>query len=249
MNHNIQTYRPHPRLAPFIETYYVFQTGRLSGESVVEKAFPDGSATIIFSLDSEVYVPNRDFLMMPANPLLVGTMTHCHDDEFSAGVTLFGINFQPGGFSSFFDFPLHEVVNEVIEFNDFLCPASEAPGSQLAAMVDKFLLGRLSIPDPVLSLHPILKDIYEAHGNIEIGHLAKKHFLHERKLQRLFRRYVGIDPKTFTKIVRFDYTLHVIKQRDPQTSLLDIAFACGYYDHAHLTREIKKYSGLTPSQL
>ena len=40
-----------------------------------------------------------------------------------------------------------------------------------------------------------------------------------------------------------------IKERGADSSLLEIAFETGYYDHAHLANAIKKYTGLQPSQL
>ncbi|QNL48721.1 AraC family transcriptional regulator [Olivibacter sp. SDN3] len=42
--------------------------------------------------------------------------------------------------------------------------------------------------------------------------------------------------------------LSKIKRNKGQKNLLDIAFDCGYYDHAHLSNEIKRYTGLAPSQ-
>lgn len=41
----------------------------------------------------------------------------------------------------------------------------------------------------------------------------------------------------------------IIKNTPYERSLLDIAFECGYYDHSHLTNEIKRITGLTPTQL
>nr|WP_291142910.1 AraC family transcriptional regulator [Flavobacterium sp. UBA7680] len=50
-------------------------------------------------------------------------------------------------------------------------------------------------------------------------------------------------------MVRFQNTLNVIKNADQNRNLFDISFECGFYDHSHLTNNIKKYSGLTPSEL
>ena len=36
---------------------------------------------------------------------------------------------------------------------------------------------------------------------------------------------------------------------EEKRSLLDIAFECGFYDHSHLTNEIKKNTGFSPSEL
>jgi AraC-like DNA-binding protein len=60
---------------------------------------------------------------------------------------------------------------------------------------------------------------------------------------------VGISPKEYINFVRYQFALQQIKQNNSQKSLLDIAIETGFYDHSHLTNEIKKYSGLLPSQL
>jgi AraC-like DNA-binding protein len=61
--------------------------------------------------------------------------------------------------------------------------------------------------------------------------------------------HIGISPKEYSNIVRFQYALSIIKKSGKNRSLSDIAFECGYYDHAHLTNEIKRNTGLSPSQL
>jgi AraC-like DNA-binding protein len=68
-------------------------------------------------------------------------------------------------------------------------------------------------------------------------------------LERNFKTHIGIAPKEYSNIVRFQNALAKIKNSDQGKSLLDIAFECGYYDHSHLTNEIKRNTGLTPSQL
>ena len=41
----------------------------------------------------------------------------------------------------------------------------------------------------------------------------------------------------------------LIKNSDDKRSLLDIAFECGFYDHSHLVNEIKRNTGLAPTQI
>ncbi len=242
----VQSFSPGTALAPYIEKYYIVQSGG-GAEIVLDRVFPDGGIYLTFSLEGEVYDHSRNVFVRPKTLYLAGTMTHFHNEKFSTNTNLFGIHFKPACFSFFFDYPLHEIADEMIEFQQMMLPDTVPSESHLVTIVEKFLLSRLSLPD--FNLQPILRDIYRTHGNIEIGQLASEHFLTERKLERLFKRHTGIGPQAFSKIVRFDYALHKIIHRDSRTSLLDIAYDCGYYDHAHLTREIKKYTGLTPSQL
>jgi AraC-like DNA-binding protein len=49
--------------------------------------------------------------------------------------------------------------------------------------------------------------------------------------------------------VRYQSTFQKIRHNPANKSLLEIAFESGYYDHSHLTNEIKKYTGVAPTQL
>jgi len=59
----------------------------------------------------------------------------------------------------------------------------------------------------------------------------------------------GTAPKEFLKIIRFQEALKRLQLNTSQESLLRIAYELGYYDHAHLTNEFKKYAGILPSEL
>ena len=55
--------------------------------------------------------------------------------------------------------------------------------------------------------------------------------------------------KFYSGEVRYQTTFREIKNNTSQKSLLQIAFECGYYDHSHLTNEMKRYTGVAPAQL
>lgn|SRR5690606_31544886 len=87
-----------------------------------------------------------------------------------------------------------------------------------------------------------------ANGLIGIDTLAKQNYTTTRQLERNFKKYIGISPKEFANIVRFKTALSKIKHNRKQQSLSDIAYECGYYDHAHLSNEIKRYARVVPSK-
>jgi len=80
-----------------------------------------------------------------------------------------------------------------------------------------------------------------------VEELARRHFITARQLERSFSYYIGVSPKEFINQERFRHALNAIRHRERDLS--DIALACGYYDQAHLSNEIRKYTGSTPSQL
>jgi AraC-like DNA-binding protein len=69
--------------------------------------------------------------------------------------------------------------------------------------------------------------------------------LHERRFRDVFIDAVGLAPKTFARVARLGRALGVLV--DPKPSLASIALEAGYSDQAHLQREMKAITGLTPA--
>ena len=92
----------------------------------------------------------------------------------------------------------------------------------------------------------IALEIRKFNGNIKLTELAKSNFISLRQLERRFKKYIGITLKEFSTIIRFNSTKHLIANNH-KTSLLEIAFDMGYYDHAHLNTEFKRMAGENPS--
>ena len=70
------------------------------------------------------------------------------------------------------------------------------------------------------------------------------------ELRRRFRDSVGYGPKTLQRVLRFQRALAGLRpQHEPADSLAGLAASAGYSDQAHMTREIRALSGLTPVEL
>jgi len=68
-----------------------------------------------------------------------------------------------------------------------------------------------------------------------------------RQFERNFTTRVGISPKLFLRIVRFEYSMKV-KNFSPDKSWAEIALECGYTDSSHLLKEFKEFAEFPPSQ-
>ena len=71
--------------------------------------------------------------------------------------------------------------------------------------------------------------------------------LSARQFERRFTAAVGVTPKLFCRIQRFQRVFQAMQ--DPNASWVDAALACGYYDQAHLVRDFREFSGETPATL
>jgi AraC-like DNA-binding protein len=75
----------------------------------------------------------------------------------------------------------------------------------------------------------------------------KQSFLCQRQFDRKFDELVGVNPKRFLRIVRFDKAFRM-KNRFPKKDWLSIAIECGYHDYQHLAKDYKEFTGLSPAQ-
>jgi transcriptional regulator GlxA family with amidase domain len=80
---------------------------------------------------------------------------------------------------------------------------------------------------------------------VSLEWLANQSCLSVRQFIRRFEEQVGVSPKLFQKINRFDRAYR-LKNNHPQLDWLYIALACGYYDYQHLAKDFKEFTNLTP---
>jgi AraC-like DNA-binding protein len=68
----------------------------------------------------------------------------------------------------------------------------------------------------------------------------------QRRLAQLFHEQVGVSPKTFHRVRRFQHTLQRLR-RVRRVDWATLAVECGYYDQAHLSHDFRQIAGMTPS--
>src|SRR3954454_12659158 len=121
------------------------------------------------------------------------------------------------------------------------------PGAAVAALVAA-VVGQLP---PADELDPLVRAaaLRAAAPRTAVERLASDLGLGERQLRRRFDDAVGYGPKTLQRLLRFQRFLALAAQPGAAAGLADLAFAAGYADQAHLTRECRRLSGLTPAAL
>jgi transcriptional regulator GlxA family with amidase domain len=71
--------------------------------------------------------------------------------------------------------------------------------------------------------------------------------LSSRQFERRFVQAVGIPPKLFCRIQRFQRVFSVLETG--KSAWADAAVQCGYYDQAHLIRDFREFAGKPPLAL
>jgi AraC-like DNA-binding protein len=70
--------------------------------------------------------------------------------------------------------------------------------------------------------------------------------LSPRRFIQIFSDEVGLTPKLFCRVLRFQEVLRLIGKAQ-QVGWTNIALTCGYFDQAHLIRDFQAFSGLNPT--
>jgi AraC-like DNA-binding protein len=164
---------------------------------------------------------------------------------------LVGISLQPGA-AALLGIQAHELREAWQPLGDLgladAAPLLAAEPRDALAALCKFVQARAvrARVEPRVAL--AVQSLLTRGGTSHVEQLAREQRVSERTLLRLFERHLGLAPKHFARIVRFQRVLASCKTARVH-SLADLALAAGYADQAHLTREVSALGGLTPSAL
>lgn len=238
--------KPYKKLEPYIHFYWELNGNGI--EKQWERVFPDGCAGVVINLGDGCLTDNGSAIMEFGKTYVVGAMTSFKDTFIDNNTHLVGACLKPAAFANFYTYsPQHELTNDTVEFEKTNGFNVDGIFEKSFNYFDQFYSERLKTDTN--PLQSVLNDMHSESGQVSISELSKKHFTTVRQLERNFKRLLGMSPKEYSNIIRFQKALNLIKKTRQNRSLLDIALECGYYDHSHLSHEIRRNTGLSPSLL
>ena len=114
-------------------------------------------------------------------------------------------------------------------------------------LIERLLLGRLVSSTPRAEMVAwAVGQIEAAGGAVDIGALAGELGYSHKHTIELFRDQVGVPPKLYARIVRFDRLMRHLRSGGAG-SWAELADRFGYSDQAHLVREVRHFTGLAPT--
>jgi len=168
---------------------------------------------------------------------------------------VFGIQFRPAGAFPFFRIPANETANLAVPLD--LVWRSTAAELRERLLASPNVQGMFQVAESVLNtqlartLHRAVKFSLGRFCRIPhattVATVTGQIGLSQRHLIEIFREQVGLTPKAFCRVRRFQHALQSI-HNVPQVDWTQVALDCGYYDQAHFIHDFRSYSGLTPSQ-
>jgi AraC-like DNA-binding protein len=177
--------------------------------------------------------------------------------EASGESHLVSIRFRPGGAHALFGLPIEEINNQVVDLDLLLGRAISELHARLAAVADfrtrvevieDWLLNQLA---PREYEHRLVSravaTLQDSAGRKPVAELCQDLGLSNKHMITLFRRLVGLPPKSMARIMRFHNLIDAVKfERDVDWARL--AANHSYYDQSHLIREFHKLGGVTPEE-
>jgi AraC-like DNA-binding protein len=248
-------HRPARPLDEFVE--YLWALSDSPGHSL-ERIVPSGTLELVINLAEDeirVYRPGE-----PVHPrrypgsVVSGAFAGCFLIDTREHASIMGVHFRPGGAFPFLGSPADQLADrhvaledlwtagEVTRLRDRLCTAA---GVERFLVLEEALLARLRWPRE--SERAALLALSGMGAGASVADVASRVGLSHRRFIQIFGRVVGMTPKVYLRVERFQRLLaladHMIAPRWAQ-----LAQRCGYFDQSHLIRDFRAFAGLTPAQ-
>lgn len=165
--------------------------------------------------------------------------------------------FQPAALYRVTGIDLSELANVYTDAEDVFGPAVRTVNEQLygapsygamIGVVERFLAGLMKRERKEASaVDASAAAMLAEEERFGVDAFLKESCLCHRQFDRKFKERVGIPPKQFLQVIRFDKAFR-LKNRHPQLDWLSVAVRCGYHDYQHLAKDYKTFTGYTPPQ-
>lgn len=253
----IHTYIPQPPLSDFVAKFWLYEGD--DPAHARERLLPTGTMDLVINLrdDTErVYDrQNHDRFQSFCGPLICGPHSEFFVIDTASQASVMGVHFKPGGAFPFFKAPAAELHNIHLSLDTLWgAEAGYLREQMLEAKtveakfrrLEQSLLAHTTRP---LARHPAvcfaLKEL-QSLPTRPISDVTGQIGLSQRRFIQVFNEEVGLTPKLYCRVRRFQQVLHLIKQ-EQQVEWADVASTCGYFDQAHFIHDFRAFSGLNPT--
>jgi AraC-like DNA-binding protein len=241
-------HRPAAPLGDFIESIWHYEC--YDTPHRVDRILPSGDMGIVINLRDEGFRVHDDTF---PGAILSGAHSEFFTLDTAQQSYTLGIQFKPGGAYRFLKMPAGELQGRHVALSD-------AWGSRANEMRERLLAAKtiderfriveevlLAIMKPARDPHPAvayaLREIGRMHS---VAELSSRIGLSPRRFADVFRNEVGLTPKLFCRIRRFQQALRCLSE-GRRIEWADFALSNGYYDQPHFIHDFQAFSGLNPS--
>jgi AraC-like DNA-binding protein len=248
-------YVPKPPLAAFVECFWLSDRKAPLDES--EHMLPSGTAQLVIALHDSPFTYRAGASLSEVSSWRRSIIHGPQSSFYIAGPkqsgTVVGVSFHAGRAAAILGVPMNELVDRHVALEyvwgnagsllrEQLMAARDP--AQIFAILERHLIARMRRPlliNPAMAEALARKALRTADIRREIG-ISPKHFI------SLFRAAVGLTPKQYERVRRFNKIAGALASSRERPNLADLAAAAGYADQSHMSREFKDFAGVSPRE-
>jgi AraC-like DNA-binding protein len=250
---------PRPPLSYFVENLWYYQDLEVSHDK--EKLLPDASMELIIDLSE-----GSKKLYDRRNLSRYAGYQHCWISGMQrqyivigaeVGSSMMGVHFRTGGAAPFFDFPLSDLSEDVVELDLIWKREILSLREQLLELktidqkfdlLESYLVRKArSRLEPDQTLTAALATL-RSWPVVTLRELAAQIGLSHKQMIGHFDCRVGLTPKLTSRLFRFQNAMAKAHAAATTPEWSDFAIICGYYDQAHFIHEFQEFAGMTPAE-
>lgn len=251
------TRRPCAALQPFVELLWASEAADIDPTVERECMLPTGTTHVVIRLDS----PVRLFADLddPApctvgHGLVGGVRSGYYVRDVSQPSASVGAMLRPGACELLLGVPADELADHHTRLEDLWGTAADVARSRIAeaptldARLDVFEAVLLARRPRLRALHPAVAGAL--HGlatGSPVAEIVRDCGVSHRRFIELFRRSVGLTPKLYGRVQRFTRVLGRLCH-ERRLDAIELALSAGYSDQAHLIREFREFTGVSPGR-
>jgi len=247
---------PGPALSPWVDKLWALCDAPTHAR---ERILPSGTFELVINLhEDELRIYDSIAATEPLR-LKGATISGAYARSFVIDTrehaAVMGVHFKPGGVRPFLRVPASELQSSHVELEALWGASGRSLRERLCSAPDD--TARFGLLEDALSQQ--LSRSLEGHAVVpwliaqlsrgeSVASLARELSMSHRRLIRVFADAVGVTPKLFARIIRFQCALRW-SARPETRNWAELAASLGYCDQSHLIRDFVAFSGLSPSEL
>jgi AraC-like DNA-binding protein len=252
-----QLHIPTGRLAEFVQ--FLWYSDDYRPVSARERVLPTGHAQLVFNLDG---VSFRDYEGWPGTrprelgaALVSGVRAGHGMIDATRRRTTIGALLRPGAVRALMGMPASALNGETLVLGDLWREDMEAWTQRLreAGTVERkldllasWLRRRLDTAVRLPLTVAAAVEVWDGdHGRTSVAAMVDRTGYSRRRFVDLFKDAVGVTPKTYARLRRFQQVL-AHAQAGSVADWAGLALDCGYCDQAHLIQDFRQFAGVTP---
>lgn len=254
----LRDFLPDPKLEELVQCYRIAHFDLDNSQQIFFKAYPPKPEVCLHfilygNIEIECKKLNKRIPQFPVT--MIGQQTSLLPRYNTSNLFNFQIVFQPTAVFLLTGIPAYELTDSYYNAEDIFPHIRQVLGllqeansyNELLSIANRYIS---SLADAsrysIFPLDTVANRMIKRTEDNRIDSLARESFLCTKQFERNFYERVGVNPKTFARIIRFNKAFNT-KNANPSWDWLRVATACDYFDYQHLVKDYKHFTELTPN--